>query len=407
MGGTDKAIEALLSQDNLLGDKTLIATLQKNINAAGYTINYSTHKNDGVIGSKTCEDIVDYCRDNPEALITINPSLLQKIFEHKDFRQQLQKIVEGRPDLVHRIYAKVDETLKQKNLDQLNSAELKEVQARWALTGDYTKTIDGLNGSGTRGAYTKHRTGAGHTDTKIKEPTTTYATTETKPLLIIDAGHGAGHDKGAHHDHDGHHTHETYYIDPVAQALAEKMKAQGWDVAFTRSPFTTAESFLSNEARAHHALKLAEGRQHAVMLSVHADSNPAENFHGVGIYIASNVDLEQGDGKLDFGGTVLNPTSAALASSLKHSLKAHHRTHSHHVDHTLTQTFDSNSRFGLSAAVIELDNLQSPQGRRALEKIRSNPEAIAGRISEGLTNHYQRHQQIYAGVERPQWQLNT
>ena len=405
MAAANKSIEDLLSQKNILNDKSICITMQDKLNDANYSVNFNDHGSDGVIGPKTCQDIVNFCRDNPEALVTINPDLLQRLFNYKDFRQQLEAVVENNPQVREQLYGAAQTVLKGKNLDQLNAAELKDIQARWAITGDYTKKIDGINGSETRNANTQHRENTDHSGVT----TDSIPVEHKRPLLIIDAGHGAGQDKGASHDHDrdGVHTHETVYIDPVAKSLADKMQLEGWDVAFTRLPFTTAESFLSNEARAHHALKLAEGRQHAVMLSIHADSNPAENFHGVGIYTASNVDLEKGDGKLDFGGTVLNPTSADLAKSLERSLKPHHKTHTHNVDHTLTQTFDSKSRFGLSAAVIELDNLQSPQGRRALEEIRSNPEAIAGRISEGLINHYQSHRQIYAGIERPQWQLNT
>ncbi|MFN3820416.1 N-acetylmuramoyl-L-alanine amidase [Blastomonas sp.] len=101
----------------------------------------------------------------------------------------------------------------------------------------------------------------------------------SRPLVVIDAGHG-GHDPGAISPHDG--THESKVTLAVARAIRDELLKSGRvRVALTRD----TDSFLVLEERYGIARRLGAD----LFISVHADAAASQTARGATIYTLSEV----------------------------------------------------------------------------------------------------------------------
>ena len=102
---------------------------------------------------------------------------------------------------------------------------------------------------------------------------------KSRPLVVIDAGHG-GHDPGAISPHDG--THESKVTLAVARAIREELLKTGRvRVALTRD----TDEFLVLEERYGIARRLGAD----LFISVHADAAASQTARGATIYTLSEV----------------------------------------------------------------------------------------------------------------------
>ena len=99
-------------------------------------------------------------------------------------------------------------------------------------------------------------------------------TDKSRPLVVIDAGHG-GHDPGAISPHDG--THESKVTLAVASAIRDELLKTGRvRVALTRD----TDNFLVLQERYGIARRLGAD----LFISVHADAAASQTARGATIY---------------------------------------------------------------------------------------------------------------------------
>ncbi|WP_188514103.1 N-acetylmuramoyl-L-alanine amidase [Blastomonas aquatica] len=102
---------------------------------------------------------------------------------------------------------------------------------------------------------------------------------KSRPLVVIDAGHG-GHDPGAISPHDG--THESKVTLAVARAIRDELLKSGRvRVALTRD----SDAFLVLQERYGIARRLGAD----LFISVHADAAASQTARGATIYTLSEV----------------------------------------------------------------------------------------------------------------------
>jgi len=102
---------------------------------------------------------------------------------------------------------------------------------------------------------------------------------KSRPLVVIDAGHG-GHDPGAISPHDG--THESKVTLQIAKAIRDELLKSGRvRVALTRD----SDSFLVLQERYGIARRLGAD----LFISVHADAAASQTARGATIYTLSEV----------------------------------------------------------------------------------------------------------------------
>ncbi|NCT41224.1 MAG: hypothetical protein GW778_06150 [Alphaproteobacteria bacterium] len=146
------AIIALLSDDKPLSSDQ-IKDLQADLSDQGHVNNADRYPNpDGVMGSLTQSDIIDFIAQNPEALLTISPTMVQTLRD-KGLGDELQNIVDENPSIQNALAQQAKTILDGQNVDRLHGTpELKEFQTKAALLGSYSARIDGFTGSKSREA---------------------------------------------------------------------------------------------------------------------------------------------------------------------------------------------------------------------------------------------------------------
>lgn len=134
-----------------------------------------------------------------------------------------------------------------------------------------------------------------------------------RPLIVIDMGHGS--DIGANNIIDRGAVSKTGLtevdvVDPLSEAMAERLYAQGYQVAFTRNPGEQlrVEGEYDETLRVRpdfaHALADETGASSVIFVSMHANSFSQESANGTRIYI----DVDEAN--------ITNQNSSNLAGSL-------------------------------------------------------------------------------------------
>ena len=152
MPNNTNAIIALLSVDSALS-KDQIKEMQAALSEQGYTNNSERYTNpDGVMGPLTRSDMIDFIRDNPESLLTISPTMVQTLND-KGLGDELKKIVDDNPSIQETLASRAKDILNGQNIDALHGTpELKELQTKLTLLGEYNARIDGFSGKQSRSA---------------------------------------------------------------------------------------------------------------------------------------------------------------------------------------------------------------------------------------------------------------
>ena len=141
----------LLSVPNGMARGQQARSLQTALRDLGYTKNADEHDIDGRAGRLTIQDTVDFIRDNPEALVTMDPAVVQRLFR-AGHRDALKDIVESNPEIAATLNEQAIALVPESgDIDELNgSLELREFQTKMALVGFYNARIDGRTGPTTR-----------------------------------------------------------------------------------------------------------------------------------------------------------------------------------------------------------------------------------------------------------------
>lgn len=435
------AILTILAQDLPL-DRADVMLLQKNMNAEGFSSNFSLFGADGILGSKSFEDIADFCASYPEALLSLSSDITKEMFS-KGHSNRLMSAVNENPSIRAQLLAECNDILGGRHVDQLSADELKDVQSRWKLTGFYSKDIDGITGPGTRAAmemhqqfyqdagiaiikerpatqngapilgrdfshvaFNKDENGFGVSNAAIKaawdgvkgQPTQPLESTSnsSRPIIVLDLGHGTAEsanglsDQGAVSPHTG--MSEVDVVDPVGDALAKELRAAGYDVAFTRKPGETTQftystklgGYNSREARGEFAAKLEEiTGQEAIFISLHANSFKDPSVGGSETYAGS---VSRKNGRMDFGLAALNQDSMSLAHTIadNFSLAPNGTTRTKTAEFGALRTFDGGRSSGTAGTLIELGYLSNAQDSQALKNMAESPGSAAKQIANGI-----------------------
>jgi N-acetylmuramoyl-L-alanine amidase len=190
----------------------------------------------------------------------------------------------------------------------------------------------------------------------VGEGKATISTSEARPLIVIDAGHG-GQDPGALGAND---THEKDVTLNYARALRDGLVATGrYRVKLTRED----DRFIM----LHDRVDIARKAKGDIFISLHADSNPRADARGLSIYTLSEnasddeaAALAERENKVDIiPGIDLNTADPDVASIL--------------IDLTQRETMNKSSIFAeavvasLRANIRKLDKTHRYAGFRVLK----------------------------------------
>ena len=208
-----------------------------------------------------------------------------------------------------------------------------------------------------------------------------------RPLIVIDLGHGAdiGYvtlDSGAVSQTG---LSEVDVVDPVSLAMAERLYAQGYQVAFTRNPGEqlrvegTHGQTLRVRPDFAHALADEIGANGVIFVSMHANSFKQDSrANGGRIY----VDVD--------GARIANANSGELGRSLAKNFTIASKSSSvRHIGNLcVIDRFENKVTDAKSAAVlVELGFLSNDKDLAALAHMRDHPEKAASQIVAGIEDH--------------------
>lgn len=223
----------------------------------------------------------------------------------------------------------------------------------------------------------------------------------TKPLIVIDPGHGVSDYKGSVSKHNG--LREMDVADPVARSLADRLYAAGYNVAFTRNPgewlrYEELEKIgpsklTEREARAEFAHILADktGHQSIYLVSLHANTLKHSFEKGALVFSGSK---DNSNNKVDYGLPALDEKSVAFSQSIADTLKIRPGTPAtaRTADATVLTRFDSKKDSAQQprvAVMIELGYLSNREDADILADMAENPDPVATQIAEGIIRYHQ------------------
>jgi len=224
---------------------------------------------------------------------------------------------------------------------------------------------------------------------------------DTRPLIVIDPGHGAdnrsgGNDPGAVSEvGDTVGMSEVHFVDPVSLALGQRLADMGFRVAYTRTPgeeyrYSAADEPGRLESRAEfaHALEDQVGAPYTVFVSVHANAAGDPSGNGMEIQIDN---AEKGR-----HGPAESADSYALASSVMNHIGGYKGLKIRHGDGVDTynasvldkmENGDPTNAQPDVAMIIEPGFLSNERDAAILNEIRQNPEEFAGLIANGIRDY--------------------
>lgn len=459
----------LSSPGDILPDR--IEAIQGELPGIGYTAN-ERFGADGVMGNATSQDLLGFIRDNPEVLVTMNPSMVETLV-NRGHARELSEILNDNPEVRDNVMQELSNATNagQLGLSDMSEPLLRQVQGQLSLLGLYPAhfKVDALIGNGTRGGYAAFAENAPapiadvtddlvpipiaveapadpvDQNTPIIDPvepavsptdhfadassdnygvpqelidrawdavdsrsgtSVVQASVSDRPLVVLDLGHnvavGSRRGEGAvspfsNVSEDGQLS-EVDVVDPVAQALAARLYAAGYDVAFTREPgelFRDGEAErLSSRGQFATQLSVQGGYSQTYLISLHVNGVAgagAERVHGADVFAAGSG---PSNGIVDFGGPEMDPGSVALAESIadNYRIRPDVETDVYTADMTVLTSFDSRGDAvgsTMHAALIELGYMTSPDDTPDLEEIMRNPARAADQIFEGIHKHHQ------------------
>ncbi|MFP4097956.1 MAG: LysM peptidoglycan-binding domain-containing protein [Alphaproteobacteria bacterium] len=214
-----------------------------------------------------------------------------------------------------------------------------------------------------------------------------------RPLIVIDLGHGADIreregiddniiDPGA--TREG--LSEAHVVDPLGQEMAQQLREQGYQIAFTRNPGEQhrieAARNETLEVRPKFATELAKemDANGVLFISLHVNATNNKSIGG-GIIFA--------DGS---NGRFSDQASENLAASIAANYSIRNQeTDTRAADYRVLRTFEPKTQ-GLNASVlVETGFLSNPQDLAALKKIAQNPASAAAQIVSGIDNFVRQH----------------
>jgi N-acetylmuramoyl-L-alanine amidase len=243
------------------------------------------------------------------------------------------------------------------------------------------------------------RVWAGLTGNDIQDKGTTpedSAANNPRPLVMIDLGHGAdihwiNERTGKHHHslelgkgvNDKINFTEAHIVDPLGQALAEKLHRQGYQVAFTRNPGEQLriegghKTTLEARSLFAHEMNKELGANGTIFISLHANAAKNHKTNGTEIY------AQQGK----HGKGYQNEKSLELAKSVGKNFSIDNKeAQIKHDDFRVLHEFERGaSDEKLHASIlIETGYITDNKDLKALRKIAEEPDVAAANIAQGV-----------------------
>ncbi len=197
----------------------------------------------------------------------------------------------------------------------------------------------------------------------IQRKTITIVKTTTNPItIVIDAGHG-GKDMGAVSGAN----YESKITLEIAQKLAAKAKASGYNVVLTRS----TDTFVALKDRALMAIQ----NKAALFISLHLNTATVKTANGIEAYVGKNTTDSNYQSSMDVTESVLN--SLQNISGIITDTKAKPRTAGIYI-------LKNTNTPGL---LLELGYLSNTNDLEFITNT-NNQDAIADKIVEGFTKYF-------------------
>lgn len=231
------------------------------------------------------------------------------------------------------------------------------------------------------------------------EPVVTPVALSSRPLIVLDLGHGAGEDEGAVSKHNKHS--EVDVVDPVGRRMGEMLKGLGYDVVYTRNPGEAfrygysdsvgPEGLSSLEARAEFAHVYADmtGHEKVYFISLHADAS-SPSVRGATMLAGS---LGNRNGRVDFGRAAIDPASKTLSHHLADHYQIGDKSKVTTADASMLEHFEkrdlSSDRV---ATLVELGYLSNKEDAAKLAEMAENPDKAAAALVKGLVSFDQSQQ---------------
>lgn len=258
------------------------------------------------------------------------------------------------------------------------------------VSQNVTKLYDGENGFGVPNLAIERAWGritGEDIPEEYNQDETGEALSNARPLIVIDLGHGSDINSNDRIDMGAVSQNgltEVDVVDPLSEAMAERLYAQGYQVAFTRNPGeqlrvegTHGETLRVRPDFAN-ALQDELNASSVVFVSMHANSFTKESANGTRIY----VDVDDAN--------ITNENSGVLADSLAENFNISSTASSvkHAGNLSVIDRFENTVDSAINAgALVELGFLSNTNDAEALEKIRDNPAEAATQIVAGIENY--------------------
>ncbi len=458
----ENKIQALLKKSSLNDQE--VEELQDTLKSLGY----KPGPTDGDMGTKTADAIMEYMKDNPEALLQASPGRLRSMMKYGQTDELRELARNNKEAFDARIQEQLDafgpegseaslqnttdfeaayslQTLlsiggyNPGGLDGIVGGKTLRAVDRFGDRNDlpvipqpkpeisrptedstlpkpvekppipqtngsvapsgFTRNYEGENGYGVSNLAIE-RTWAKITGDEVDQDllrdytdqSTPSAAGNPRPLIVIDLGHGSDIgsnnkiDSGAVSNISGYKgLSEVGVVDPVSQAMAEKLHAMGYQVAFTRNPGEqlrvegTHGQTLRVRPDFAHALSQEVGANGVVFISMHANSFSKASANGGRIY----VDID--------GAKVANTNSNKLGSTIAESYDVRDKDSSVRTvgDLSVIDRFDNRAN-GIDAGVlVELGFLSNRKDAAALKEMSENPDETATEIVSGINKYVQ------------------
>ena len=159
-------INVLENLENESLSRENISTLQKSLNELGY----HTGGTKGYFGENTASGVMEYLKDNPGALATIEPSILHEVMKHGQTSELKQLLSD--PNMKGILDTRINETLVKLgadgNIDALNTtadyASVRDLQTLLNIGGYAAGGVDGIVGNRTLDAVGRYEATIGATE---------------------------------------------------------------------------------------------------------------------------------------------------------------------------------------------------------------------------------------------------
>lgn len=208
-----------------------------------------------------------------------------------------------------------------------------------------------------------------------------------RPLVVIDLGHGSDINSNDKID-PGMTTsgpegfHEIHAVDPLGQALAEKLHSIGYQVVFTRNPGEQLRiegnynTTLAARPLFAHEMAQELNANGVIFLSLHADSAENTNASGTRLYVQGGNEIAQND------------NSQALADKVGQNYAINNKgPWINQSDYSITRGFEKKvtDNDEISAGLIlEVGFMSNKEDLAKLKDISQDPAHAAAEIANGL-----------------------